>query len=148
KVDAEIPSPVAGVLAEVVVQEGQTLEVGTVVAYIETAAGAAVAAGGAPRGGLPGAAVRPADVPAPRAGAPVGEPGARSPRQEGRSAERDAAAKGGEESLEERLRTRSSPLVRRIAAEHGVQGGEVPGSGRMGRVTKEDILSYVEERKH
>src|SRR5215207_11049035 len=54
KVDAEIPSPAAGVLAEIVVQEGTTVEVGTIVARIETEAGAAVPAGAATSGGVPG----------------------------------------------------------------------------------------------
>jgi pyruvate dehydrogenase E2 component (dihydrolipoamide acetyltransferase) len=53
----------------------------------------------------------------------------------------------GPQSLEDRLRTKSTPLVRRIASEHGVQVHDVPGTGRGGRVTKEDILRFVEERK-
>src|SRR5688572_11991914 len=109
KVDAEIPSPAAGVLAEVLVQEGQTVEVGTIVAYIETEAGATVAA--------------PASAPAAPAAAAVdtGEgimaaqdiPGATAP-----VAAATATVNGGPETAEDRLRRKSTPLVRKIAAEH------------------------------
>ncbi|HET7322378.1 MAG TPA: dihydrolipoamide acetyltransferase family protein [Longimicrobiaceae bacterium] len=133
KVDAEIPSPVAGTLAEVTVSEGETVEVGTIVAYIETEAaeGAAAAPAAAP---APAAQKEAAPSPAPAAAAPPAAP----------SAAPAAAAKPG--SLEERLRTRSSPLVRRIAAENGVEVSAVNGTGRMGRVTKDDILAFVEHR--
>jgi pyruvate dehydrogenase E2 component (dihydrolipoamide acetyltransferase) len=143
KVDAEIPSPAAGVLVEVVVQEGQTVEVGTVVAFIETEAGATAAPGD------------PA-APAPQPQSPEEEPATPVAGEAQPKAQRDASVAAttagasdgdGPASLEERLRTRSSPLVRRIAAEHGVSITEVPGSGRSGRVTKDDILQYIEERK-
>jgi pyruvate dehydrogenase E2 component (dihydrolipoamide acetyltransferase) len=143
KVDAEIPSPAAGVLAEIVVKEGETVEVGTVVAFIETEAGAAAAAAASPEPTVPEAAVGQPEVPAPQAGAAQAEPATAAPARP--AAQREAEE--DEDSLEGRLRSRSSPLVRRIAAEHGVEIRDVPGSGRMGRVTKEDILSYVEERK-
>jgi pyruvate dehydrogenase E2 component (dihydrolipoamide acetyltransferase) len=160
KVDAEIPSPAAGVLAEVVVTEGQTVEVGTIVAYIETEAGAAAAPtvppeaqGGTP-GGLPEAAVGQAEIPPPAPGTPQEEPATPVAGAAEDKAQRDAAitvpaagGDGGPQTLEERLRTRSTPLVRKIAAEHGVNVAEVPGSGRSGRVTKEDILRFVEERR-
>jgi pyruvate dehydrogenase E2 component (dihydrolipoamide acetyltransferase) len=139
KVDAEIPSPTAGTLVEIVVQEGETVEVGTVVAYVETdAAAASQASAPAEQPSVPAAAVGQPETGGEQASAPAALP---SP-----------AARGGEQtsgdgnSLEERLRQKSSPLVRRIAAEHGVQLSEVQGSGRMGRVTKDDILAHVEER--
>jgi pyruvate dehydrogenase E2 component (dihydrolipoamide acetyltransferase) len=163
KVDAEIPSPIAGVLAEVVVSEGQTVEVGTVVAYIETeaAAAAAPAPPAAPAPGstdhiqvpeeretsMPEAAVgqvetgggggTPADGRVPAA-ASAG--GSAQPAAAGAPAPSDGPA-----SLEERLRTKSTPLVRKIAAEHSVEVHQVPGTGRNGRVTKDDILKFVEE---
>jgi len=162
KVDAEIPSPTAGVLAEIVVQEGETVEVGTVVAYVETEAGAAAAAaaptvppeaqGGTP-GGLPEAAMGQPELPPPTPGTPQEEPGTPVAGGAGDKGQRDAAVTttGGDgegpASLEERLRTRSTPLVRKIAAEHGVNVAEVSGTGRNGRVTKEDILRFVEQRK-
>lgn len=143
KVDAEIPSPSAGTLVEIVVTEGQTVEVGTVVAFIETEAGA-VAATAAPTDG--GAAPGAAAVRAPRQETPQEEPATPIPGEAQPKAQRDA--KAGPETAEERLRRRSTPLVRRIAAEHGLEVAEVRGSGRAGRVTKEDVLRHVEERTH
>ncbi len=152
KVDAEIPSPAAGTLVEVVVVEGQTVEVGTVVAYIETEAGAAAAAAAPapapaePAAGVPGE--RPTALPEAAAGQGEARPPAQgTPREEPAAAAASPAASedGGPQSLEERLRTRSTPLVRKIAAEHGVEVAAVQGTGRGGRVTKEDILRHVQE---
>jgi pyruvate dehydrogenase E2 component (dihydrolipoamide acetyltransferase) len=148
KVDAEIPSPVAGVLAEIVVNEGQTVEVGTVVAYIETEAGAVAAAPAT-------APSAPAAVPGEQATslpeAAVGQPEAASAAAPAAASASQAAqagsSNGGPQTAEERLRTRSTPLVRKIAAEHGVEVAAVQGTGRAGRVTKEDILRHVEEQK-
>jgi len=126
KVDAEIPSPSSGTLVEVAVSEGETVEVGTVVAYIDTEAGAAPSAGKAEA--TPAAA-----QPAPAAAAPSAPP-----------AERPAADAPAPGTAEERLRTRSTPVVRKIAAEHGVDIASVPGTGHAGRVTKQDILSFIE----
>jgi pyruvate dehydrogenase E2 component (dihydrolipoyllysine-residue acetyltransferase) len=140
KVDAEIPAPTAGVLAEIKVQEGQTVPVQTLVAVLETEKGAA--ATGAPSAaaqrapaaaGAPVAAAPPAPAPAPAAPAP--RPAAPAP----------VAPKGdGAETAEERLRKKSTPLVRKIAAEHRVDISTIPGSGFAGRVTKQDILGYIE----
>ncbi|MDB4951829.1 MAG: putative dihydrolipoamide acetyltransferase [Gemmatimonadetes bacterium] len=150
KVDAEIPSPVAGTLAEIVVAQGQTVEVGTIIAYIETEAGAAAsapaAAPSAPAGetetALPEAAVgQPEAASTASAPAPSSAPAAAAQKSSA-----PAAPAAEPNSLEDRLRTRSTPLVRKIAAEHNVQVGDVPGSGRNGRVTKEDILRFVEEQ--
>jgi 2-oxoglutarate dehydrogenase E2 component (dihydrolipoamide succinyltransferase) len=157
KVDAEIPSPAAGILVEVVVQEGQTVEVGTIVAYIETdvtaAAGAAAsapapAAAGEPAAGVPGETAT--TLPEASVGQPETGGGAGAPA-DGRAPAEDAAPMapahdGGPETAEDRLRRRSTPLVRKIAAEHGVEVSAVPGTGRAGRVTKDDILRYVEEK--
>lgn len=128
KVDAEIPSPAAGTLVEVTVSEGQTVEVGTVLGYIDTEAGAAAAAPQA-------AAAAPAEAeekPAPQAEA---KPAAAAP------------AEAGEETAEERLRQKSSPLVRRIAEEENVDISQVKGTGQSGRVTKNDMMSYLEQRQ-
>lgn len=130
KVDAEIPSPSAGVIAEIIVQEGQTVAVQTVVARIETEKGAAVAVESKP-------AVAPAAVaPATSASAVSAPPRAVPPVA--------AAASNGGNSLEERLRTKSSPLVRKIAAEHGLDIAALQGSGIAGRVTKKDIVGFIE----
>ena len=127
KVDAEIPAPTAGVLAEIKVQEGQTVPVQTLVAVIETDKGAASTA--APVAAAPPApAPAPTAPPAPRPASPV-----------------VATPKGdGAETAEERLRKKSTPLVRKIAAEHRVDISTIPGSGFAGRVTKQDILGYIE----
>jgi len=134
KVDAEIPSPSAGVLAEIIVGEGKTVTIQTVVARIETEKGAAVAAPvAAPAPAAPSAAPAPAPHAPERAAVPlmVAQPAHAAPR----------APNSG---FEERIRTKSSPLVRRIAAEHGVEISQLAGSGIAGRVTKRDLLGFLE----
>ena len=128
KVDAEIPSPSDGTLVEISVQEGETVEVGTIVAFIDTEGGAAVAA--------PSPPAEPEVVPEPSApaAAPTPAPVAAVP-----------VASDGPQSAEERLRTKSTPVVRKIAEEHGVDIQSVPGSGHAGRVTKQDILDFIEQ---
>jgi 2-oxoglutarate dehydrogenase E2 component (dihydrolipoamide succinyltransferase) len=134
KVDAEIPSPAAGTLTEILVAPGQTVGVNTVVARIGEAGEKAAA--------LPPAkpAEAPPPAPAAREAAPPPPP-APSPKP----APAPSVPAGG--SFEERIRTRSSPLVRKIAAENQVEIGEVEGSGISGRVTKNDILSFIDNRK-
>jgi pyruvate dehydrogenase E2 component (dihydrolipoamide acetyltransferase) len=114
KVDAEIPSPAAGVLSEIKVQAGTTVQINTVVATIGVA-------GAAPAASKPAAAAKPA-VPAPAAEAET---------------ESDTA------DTESGERVRSSPLVRRIARENNLDLRQVPGTGSAGRITKEDILGYI-----
>lgn len=134
KVDAEIPSPAAGVLVDIAVKEGETVPVNSVVATIG-AAGEKVAATTRPSEkadatGTPGAAVAaPAspsttNPPAVAVAAPAPEP---------------------EETDEGHDRQKSSPLVRRIAKEHNVDIGRIAGSGIGGRVTKQDILAFIEK---
>jgi len=139
KVDAEIPSPVAGVLVDIAVKEGETVPVNSVVATIgaagekpATAAAATKPSEKADATGTPGAAVAAPASPSttnPPSVAPTPEP---EPEPEVESAE------GGD-------RQKSSPLVRRIAKEHGVDIGRIAGSGIGGRVTKQDILSFIEK---
>ena len=133
KVDAEIPSPAAGILIEIIVTEGQTVPVQAIVARLETEAGAAVVVTDAP---APVEKPAAAQLPEP-ANAPVAAP---MPVPASTSAVLAAAAN----SYEERLRTKSSPLVRKIAAEHGVEITGINGSGIAGRVTKRDILAHIE----
>ena len=145
KVDAEIPSPASGVLSEIVVQEGQTVEVKTIVARI-TEEGAADASSSK---SAPGVAQEKATEAEPKAepkAQPKAEPKAETTAPAAQPAPSKPAA-SSTSSREERIQTKSSPLVRKIAAEHGVDITEVEGSGVHGRVTKEDILSYVEERE-
>lgn len=140
KVDAEIPSPTAGVLAEIIVGEGKTVTIQTVVARIETEKGASVPAPTAVKAApVPAAAPAAASISTPVSGAPprvpvpvmVAQPTVAAPR-----------GPGG--SFEERIRTKSSPLVRRIAAEHGIEISRLTGSGIAGRVTKRDLLGFME----
>ena len=146
KVDAEIPAPTAGVLAEIRVQEGQTVPVQTLVAVLETDAGAtaskpapAPAAAPAP---APPRAEPPKAAPAPRAQAPSPPPPAPTPAPA--PALKSGDGDGGVQTAEQRLRTKSTPLVRKIAAEHSVDISRIAGSGYAGRVTKQDILGYIE----
>ncbi|GMV04300.1 MAG: hypothetical protein AMXMBFR53_05810 [Gemmatimonadota bacterium] len=125
KVDAEIPAPSAGTLVEIVVGEGATVEVGTVVAYID------------PEGGAPTVNGKPAPEGAEAPAAPVDAPPGPAPQTPP-----PAAPPAG--SAEERLRTRSTPVVRKIAEEHGIDIASVPGTGHAGRVTKQDILGFID----
>ena len=165
KVDAEIPAPSAGVLAEILVQEGQTVPVQTVVARLETEKGAFTGAPaeatpvGAAAGG--GDAVAPASAP-PAPSAPTASrtsvAGGPPPKTESTPvpaapshpsrAPATAPSSGNGNTLEERLRTKSSPLVRKIAAEHGIEIASMQGSGVAGRVTKRDILQYIDSGAH
>jgi 2-oxoglutarate dehydrogenase E2 component (dihydrolipoamide succinyltransferase) len=140
KVDAEIPAPAAGVLLEVLITEGQTVEINTVVARIG-AAGEVVAESAAP---APEA--RPASAPALTATAPAPSQAATAQPLPAAPAAAPATApgNGGGATADERRKTKSSPLVRKIAAEHGVDIGLIDGSGIAGRVTKKDILQYIE----
>lgn len=128
KVDAEIPSPASGVLLEKRVNEGDTVPVNQIVAMIGEAGESAASA--------PAAEVVEAEqaTPAPAAAA-TPEPAAPEAKE----------AEPG--SLEERVRRYSSPLVRSIAAREGVDLQELEGTGIHGRVTKSDIMAYLEKRK-
>src|SRR5258706_4705399 len=138
KVDAEIPAPAAGVLAEIKVQEGQTVPVQTLVAILETEKGAEAPAPAKPE---PPKAAAPAPAPpAPKPEPPAPRSEAPAARPSGRPADGD----GGGQTARQRLRTKSTPLGRKIAAEHSVDISRIPGSGYAGRVTKQDILGYIE----
>jgi len=153
KVDAEIPSPGAGVLLEIKVKEGETVPVNSVVALIGAAGEKAAAS--APAAAAPAAAPvssEPRDLssgdktavssqadgsaaPAPAAAAPAATaPASAAPAEPAEPAN----------DLESRLRTKSSPVVRNIAKEHGIDIRQLNGTGISGRVTKKDILAFVE----
>jgi pyruvate dehydrogenase E2 component (dihydrolipoamide acetyltransferase) len=132
KVDAEIPAPAAGVITEILVTEGQTVPVGAVVARLQVGA----TAGSATVTAAPAAPAAPApSAPAPAAAAPV--PAAPAP------APVPPAPSASGNTLEDRLRTKSSPLVRKMAAEAGVPLETLSGSGIAGRVTKKDLEAYL-----
>ena len=128
KVDAEIPSPASGTLTEILVQEGQTVAVNAVVARIGD-------------GGSAAATPPPAPVPAPKKEAPRAAEGGGAPQKP--AAPKAPPPTAEVTSLEERRRTKSSPLVRKIAAENNVDITQLQGSGVSGRVTKNDILGYL-----
>jgi 2-oxoglutarate dehydrogenase E2 component (dihydrolipoamide succinyltransferase) len=118
KVDAEIPSPAAGTLTEIRAEAGSTVQINSVVAVIGGAAGATKA--------TPAAAPKP-----PVAAAPVPATAPAAAAEEPVSASAEHA--------------RSSPLVRKIAKENNVDLSQIPGSGAGGRITKEDVLGYLEK---
>ena len=131
KVDTEIPSPAGGVLAEILVQEGQTVDVGTVIGRLDAGEGAVAStdAASSPAAAEPAQPVAPVAEAAPAAPAPP--------------TEAPPPAVAGEPATDGE-RTFVSPVVARIAAEHNIDVANVPGTGRGGRVTKKDILAFVE----
>jgi len=156
KVDAEIPSPAAGTLTEIRFNEGETVEVNKVVAILDGDSAAAAAPAKTVQETVPKAATeetpKPTTPPAeakqeiakdepptkPQAAAPP-PPVKPPPAPTTTLTETDKAA-----SVEELRRTKSSPLVRKIAEEHGVDITKLEGTGLSGRVTKNDILSFIE----
>ena len=165
KVDAEIPSPAAGTLTQVLFNEGDTVEVNKVVAYIGEAGEASAAApteappAEAPKQEAAAASAAPASQaavsappppqppPAPQTPAPPPQPaqaGATAAQAGGAAPPSEAERPSAERTAEELRRTRSSPLVRKIAAEHNIDITRLEGTGVSGRVTKNDILSYIE----
>ncbi len=138
KVDAEIPSPSTGVLKEIRIPEGQTVPIQTVVAVIDGAGAADAAPAPAPTP----AAAKPA--PAPVASAPPAvppKPAAPVPAPAAAPASSALAASATPGTGTERIH--SSPLVRRLAKEHGVDLGALEGTGAGGRITKEDIEAAI-----
>ena len=131
KVDTEVPSPGAGVVAEILVEEGATVEVGSVLGVIMPA-GSTAESSAAPAPVAPAVEAPPAAQPAPPAPAPVGAHAA------------PATVSSGDSPHGGNGRTFVSPVVARIAAEHGIDPSAVPGTGTGGRVTKRDMLEYIE----
>jgi 2-oxoglutarate dehydrogenase E2 component (dihydrolipoamide succinyltransferase) len=152
KVDAEIPSPAAGTLVEIKSKEGDTVPVNEVVGILETEAGASAVAeeptsdttasedAAAETGEKPEPEPEPETKPEPEPETKP-EPAADSgPPDTGRRPGREAAPTGPRET-----RAFVSPVVRRIAQEHGIDPAAVPGTGAGGRVTKKDILRFIEQ---
>ena len=159
KVDAEVPAPIGGILLEIRAQEGETVEVGAVVGIVGAAGAAKIGSQTSPVAAKKAVAATAqamnADVSA------ASQPAADNEETEGRSydyqrpedapPESNGAANGQsngqsnrEMSLEDLRKTKSSPLVRNIAKEHNVDISRVSGSGMSGRVTKKDILDFIE----
>jgi len=157
KVDAEIPSPSSGTLTEIIAQEGQTVGVNSVVARIGADGEAAGASAPPPAAAAPPPQPEPAAAKSepPPALAPESPAQIDTQRPETRveapPAQTAAATEQNEDenvaSLDERRRTKSSPLVRKIAQENNVDISQLQGSGVSGRVTKNDILDFLQQPK-
>jgi 2-oxoglutarate dehydrogenase E2 component (dihydrolipoamide succinyltransferase) len=139
KVDAEVPSPVDGVLVEKHVEPGQTVEINTLVAIVDTDAAEGTVT-----------QTESADASTNGQQAPKDEPAAAAELSEPKPGSEPAETSDGEfPSRAELRRTRSTPLVRRIADEHGIDDlSRIDGSGLSGRVTKADILQFIDDGKH
>ena len=130
KVDAEIPAPASGVLQDIKVAEGATVQVNTIVGTISADGESAAAKTAAPPSpAKKEAAAKPAPAPEPRANAPSAPTPSVQPQA----------------SHEEEEHARSSPLVRKIAREHNINLAQVPGTGLGGRITKQDITVFLEK---
>jgi pyruvate dehydrogenase E2 component (dihydrolipoamide acetyltransferase) len=125
KVDAEIPAPASGVLQEIKVAEGTTVQVNTVVGTISDGDGAASAKS------APAAEKKAAPSPA-------------APKAEARPGAKTEPAAPAAQVREDDEHARSSPLVRKIAREHNVNLSQVEGTGLGGRITKQDIQAFIE----
>jgi 2-oxoglutarate dehydrogenase E2 component (dihydrolipoamide succinyltransferase) len=131
KVDAEIPAEVSGVLKEITVPEGATVQINTVVAVIVEER-AVEQPDGAPAGHAPAAASTTTEARAAAPPSPASLPAPAAPAEPG--------------PLLARERIRSSPLVRRMARENDLDLARIEGTGSEGRITKEDVLRYVDQR--
>src|SRR5437773_2089172 len=136
KVDTEVPSPGSGTLTEILVQEGETVDVGTKLAVIGGDGAAATSDSEPQAQEAPPEPATQAAADEAMAAASEGVGDVAPSRQQ--AAEPSAAATNG--------KTFVSPVVAKIASEHGVDPSQVPGTGRGGRVTKKDILNFIESR--
>ncbi|CDM66810.1 2-oxoglutarate dehydrogenase, E2 component, dihydrolipoamide succinyltransferase [Pyrinomonas methylaliphatogenes] len=149
KVDAEIPAPTAGTLVEIRFKEGDTVPVGTVVAVIG-GEGAGVSAPQetqkpeAAAEGVTTQSARTETATAPAPPAPQPQPNGSATAAQQPPAVESGPVTRASQTVEELRRTRSSPLVRKIAREHGIDLAQIEGTGMSGRVTKNDILSFIE----
>src|SRR5437879_13377793 len=136
KVDTEVPSPASGTLTQILVQEGATVDVGTKLGQI----------GGAAEAEAPAAPAEPEpapDEPEPEAPAAEAAPEAEAPAPPPAAPEPSAAPPAAP-APSGNGKAFVSPVVARIAGEHGIDPSQVPGTGSGGRVTKKDILAFVE----
>jgi 2-oxoglutarate dehydrogenase E2 component (dihydrolipoamide succinyltransferase) len=143
KVDSEVPSPVAGILEEILVQEGETVEINTLVARVGDGSGgakdgkkAAAKKEESKQEGTKAAAAPAKEAPAKETKAETGAKKKEEPTPQ--VAEEDQS----EDASDSGERIRSSPLVRRLAKEHGIDLRQVKGSGQGGRISKHDIEAY------
>jgi pyruvate dehydrogenase E2 component (dihydrolipoamide acetyltransferase) len=157
KVDTEVPSPVAGTLTEIRVQEGETVEVGTVIAVVGDGDGAATPsapaqeapaqeapaeeapAPEAPAEEAPAEAEATAEAPAEREAEPAAAAAEPEPAQEAGAAEAPSSADAGSAKL-------LSPVVRRLVNEHGLDPAQITGTGPGGRITRDDVLDHIDAK--
>ena len=139
KIDTEIPSPASGRLVEILVQVGATVDVGVTLARIATGDGAAPPPPAGPRAAAP-----PAEAPPPRRAQLRRRPAA--PCRTGSRAPTTPARPPAPEPRGGDASRRYSPVVQRIAAEHDVDLDQIEGTGRDGRVRKQDVMAVVEAR--
>jgi 2-oxoglutarate dehydrogenase dihydrolipoamide succinyltransferase (E2 component) len=147
KVNAEIPSPVGGVLQKISQPEGATVAVGQEIAVIGDDGGGLATSPSAPEEATPmatGDGPQAGAPAAPTASVAAGDGGRQAPSTAQATTPAAVAASTGQGRAE---RVRSSPLVRRLAEQHGIDLAEVPGTGLGGRVSKQDILAFVEQRE-
>ena len=172
KVDAEVPAPAAGTLLEIRYREGETVEVGTALAIIGSASGAGASQSAQPaiqnrqQAGQPATQADGTDVSSQNQTAQIsvsmpaeekkeieetegrsydyGRAGAVEDAQKSSNGHSANGKSNGNQTIEDLRRTKSSPLVRNIAKEHGIDIGRLAGTGMSGRVTKKDILSFIE----
>jgi len=121
KVDTEVPSPASGVVTEILVPEGETVEVGTVLARI---------------GGEGAATASPPEPAAQPPSEPAASEAQAAPAEPAPATEASAPSENGKSFV--------SPVVARIASEHGIDPSQVPGTGNGGRVTKRDIQAFID----
>src|SRR6185369_16403545 len=139
KVDTEVPSPASGTLTQILVQEGETVDVGTKLGQIGGSASAEAPAAAEPEAPAAEEAPEPATAEAASeadAASPAETPAPTAPEPSAAPPAAPAPSGNGKAFV--------SPVVARIASEHGVDPAQVPGTGSGGRVTKKDILAFVE----
>ena len=135
KVDTEVPSPVSGTLTEICVEEGDTVDVGTVIAVVGDASGAAPAAPAS----QPAASAAAAPAPAPAAQPAASAAAAPAPPAPPAPVTESTIAKAGDNRL-------LSPVVRRLVNENGLNPDSIAGTGPGGRVTRDDVLNHIDAK--
>src|SRR5262245_16878936 len=152
KVDTEVPSPTAGVIAEIKVNEGETVDVGALIAVISAEAGAGAPQAAAPTAPAPAAAPsppapEPEPAPAPPQAAPspppAPAPAAAAAPAPAAPAPAPAAPTDSDQAAGNKL---LSPVVRRLVTEHGLDPAAINGTGAGGRITREDVLDHIEQK--
>jgi len=138
KVSMEVPAPVSGVITQVLVEAGTTVEVGTVLAVIDD---------GTTASADPPTVAAPAPEPAPAAPAPAPSAPAAPPSSSAAPMPSMSAATAGAQPVSRDGHQRLSPAVRRLAAEHNLDLNAVEGSGRNGRITRRNVIDFLEARK-